>query len=318
MKRHLILMSAAVLAAGGVALPAQAQTVGSASLATVRNCNLVGAGENCDGTGPGQLIASRQYGGGVGVGGLNEFMPSAGNRAWSFVTFDSTLDLPQIRGFSTAAGNVRMNINAIAFQTYTWTGAAPTDFSITGALHIVDSSASPSGGARPGGAIYSHYVGVWDPAAITGLSTPEQLFSALFYAPCGVANVLGAGGASGDLTGGSATYTATTSACAPGSLTLAPGQSVLVVAGMQLPVNRGAFADSSATFVTRLGDDLAPETQTQLVASLNSAVDQGAALNVVGRPGAVPEPASWAMLIAGFGLVGALARRRRASLVQSS
>jgi hypothetical protein len=28
-------------------------------------------------------------------------------------------------------------------------------------------------------------------------------------------------------------------------------------------------------------------------------------------PGAVPEPASWAMLIAGFGLVGAAARRRR-------
>jgi hypothetical protein len=28
-------------------------------------------------------------------------------------------------------------------------------------------------------------------------------------------------------------------------------------------------------------------------------------------PGAVPEPASWAMLIAGFGLVGAVARRRR-------
>nr|WP_313668865.1 PEPxxWA-CTERM sorting domain-containing protein [Sandarakinorhabdus sp.] len=27
--------------------------------------------------------------------------------------------------------------------------------------------------------------------------------------------------------------------------------------------------------------------------------------------GAVPEPASWAMLIAGFGLVGAVARRRR-------
>jgi len=27
----------------------------------------------------------------------------------------------------------------------------------------------------------------------------------------------------------------------------------------------------------------------------------------------VPEPASWAMLIAGFGLVGAVARRRRAA-----
>jgi hypothetical protein len=32
----------------------------------------------------------------------------------------------------------------------------------------------------------------------------------------------------------------------------------------------------------------------------------------IGTTGAVPEPASWAMLIAGFGLVGAAARRRRA------
>jgi hypothetical protein len=32
------------------------------------------------------------------------------------------------------------------------------------------------------------------------------------------------------------------------------------------------------------------------------------------RPGAIPEPASWAMLIAGFGLIGAVARRRRAAM----
>ncbi|WP_310474313.1 PEPxxWA-CTERM sorting domain-containing protein [Sandarakinorhabdus sp.] len=32
----------------------------------------------------------------------------------------------------------------------------------------------------------------------------------------------------------------------------------------------------------------------------------------IGASGVVPEPASWAMLIAGFGLVGAAARRRRA------
>ncbi len=30
--------------------------------------------------------------------------------------------------------------------------------------------------------------------------------------------------------------------------------------------------------------------------------------------GAIPEPATWAMLIAGFGLVGLAARRRRATL----
>ncbi|MCG2841052.1 PEPxxWA-CTERM sorting domain-containing protein [Sandaracinobacter sp. RS1-74] len=33
-----------------------------------------------------------------------------------------------------------------------------------------------------------------------------------------------------------------------------------------------------------------------------------------GNPGAVPEPATWAMMIAGFGLVGSVARRRRETL----
>lgn len=34
-------------------------------------------------------------------------------------------------------------------------------------------------------------------------------------------------------------------------------------------------------------------------------------------PPAIPEPATWAMLISGFGLVGAAARRRRSSVVQA-
>jgi hypothetical protein len=312
-----LILGGAVLAGSALlAMPAMAQSVGSTSFATIRNCNLVGAGENCDGTGPGQLIAASQFGGGAGVGGSNDFMPSAGNRAWSFVTFDSALDLPEIRAFTIATGNVRMNINATAFQTYTWNGTAPVDFSITGALHIVNSSTSPTGGARPGGAIYTQYVGIWDPAIIAGLTTAQDLFNALFLAPCGTAGVLGAGLAGGTLTGGEATFLATTAACSAGSLTLTPGQSVLVVAGLQLPVNRGAFIDSSATFATRLGDDLTPDVQAEIATGLTSAIAQGAPIDIIGSPGSVPEPASWAMLIAGFGLTGAALRRRSAAAVR--
>ena len=307
-------VTAAAVGVAAIAMSsgANAQSVGSASFATQRNCNLVGPTQLCDGSGPGQSISSSVYGGGMGIGGSTEFNPSSANRAWSFVTFDSNLDLPEIKAFTQAGGNVRMNMNTIAFQTYTWNGTAPTDFSITGALHVVDSSTNSLGGALPGGAIYTQYVGVWNPSVIAGLTTPQQLFTALFYAPCGVSGVLGAGISGGSLAGGEATFTSTTSACAPGSLTLTPGQSVLVVAGLQLPVNRGGFADSSATFLTRLGDDLAPEVQTQIAASLTSAIDQGAGIAIPGSVGSVPEPQSWAMLIAGFGLVGTTLRRRRA------
>ena len=37
-------------------------------------------------------------------------------------------------------------------------------------------------------------------------------------------------------------------------------------------------------------------------------------VRAIGMPGAVPEPASWAMMIVGFGLVGATSRRRRVSI----
>ncbi|WP_235902987.1 PEPxxWA-CTERM sorting domain-containing protein [Sandarakinorhabdus oryzae] len=303
-------ITAAAVGVAAFAMPsvAAAQTVGSASFATQRNCNLVSGTQACDGTGPGQGIANGQYGGGTGVGGLNMFEPQPGNYAWSDVRFTGELDLPTIRAATQAGGDVRMNINTFAFQSYTWNGAAPTDFSITGALHIVDSSTSPSGGALPGGSIFTSYVGIWDPSTIAGLTTPQQLFNSLFYADCGTPGVLGVGSNSGVLTGGDASFTATTAACGLGSLTLNPGQSVLVVVGLQLPVNRGGFVDASHTFSTRLGDNLAPEQKDAISASLTSAISQGAIVT------GVPEPASWAMLIAGFGLVGATLRKRRAAL----
>lgn len=295
-------------AAFGMPTAVAAQTVGSASLATQRNCNLATGSQVCDGTGPGQRIANSQYAGGVGVGGLNDFRPQPGDFAWSDVRFTGELDLPTIRAATQAGGDVRMNINTFAFQSYTWNGAAPTDFSITGALHIVDSGTSPLGGVLPGGSIFTSYVGIWDPSTIAGLTTPQQLFSSLFYADCGTPGVLGVGSNNGVLTGGDATFTATTAACAPGALTLNPGQSVLVVVGLQLPVNRGGFVDASHTFNTRLGDDLAPEQQAAISTGLSSAISQGAVVT------GVPEPTSWAMLIAGFGFTGAAMRRRRTNI----
>lgn len=61
--------------------------------------------------------------------------------------------------------------------------------------------------------------------------------------------------------------------------------------------------------------DLAGQTG-QLLFTLNSVGDANASFSIrnivtIGRVAAVPEPASWAMLICGFGLVGAVQRRRR-------
>ena len=301
-------LAAATLATvlGALSLPVQAQTVGSASLATHRDCSSVTAAQVCDGSGPGQTIVTRSYGGGVGIGGFNSLDIGSGNFAWSDIGFGA-FDLPEIRAFTQAAGNVRMNINAFGFQSFLFSGPSGTPFSLTGNLNIVNSSSNPLGGALPGGAIYSQYVGIWNPSVLAGLTTAQELFNALFYADCSTSGVLGFGSSFGDLPGGPQNYSASTSACSAGSLDLVSGQEVVVVAGLQLPVNRGGFADSSATFKTTFDQTLSPQTLAALQAGLTSAEARGVPL--VNIP-AVPEPATWATMILGFFMAGGLIRRR--------
>jgi hypothetical protein len=60
--------------------------------------------------------------------------------------------------------------------------------------------------------------------------------------------------------------------------------------------------------------DAAP-SEVMIVNGAFDGVRVGAGRLVLGTTGAVPEPASWAMMIAGFGLVGAASRRRRNTAV---
>jgi len=282
---------------------ASAQTVGSVSLATQRLCSSVGAGEVCDGTGPGQAVASRQYAGGVGVAGANDFDAGGGNQAHSEVSFGG-FDLPVVRGWTAAPGDVRMNINVFGFQSYLIGGTGPTPFSVAGSLHIVDSSSNAADSGLPGGASLTGYVGIWDASILAGYgSDPESLFGGLFYAPCGTAGVRGVGLISLNMVGGEQTYSVSTAACSAGSLTFSPGDELLVVAGMQLPVNRGGFADASHTFTTQLDPALGADVQAQILADTQSAIARGAVVTVV------PEPSTWGLF--SLGLLGlALGRRR--------
>lgn len=90
-----------------------------------------------------------------------------------------------------------------------------------------------------------------------------------------------------------------------GSFTAAPGSSN----GMSWSHYSYSFAGTGAPVSIGLYASLSPSS-SDLGVGLDNVVLEGALRD--GPPtGAIPEPATWAMLIAGFGLVGAMARRRR-------
>jgi hypothetical protein len=73
------------------------------------------------------------------------------------------------------------------------------------------------------------------------------------------------------------------------------------------------FAGSGSQVSIGLFSSLSPSSS-----SLGVGLDNVALVSVAQPSSAVPEPASWAMLIAGLGLVGALARRRRLDSARST
>lgn len=297
-----LLLAAGTVAAATLAVPAAAQSFGSSALGTMRSCSATAATALCDGTGPDQLIVTRSNTGGANAISNTDLTLANGSYARGTTAFGA-FDLPELRGESRSLGDDRLNINMLAFQTYLYTGPSGTPFSLSGDLHIVDSSNNATDGALPGGAIYSQYLAIWDTSILGGLTSADDIFNNFFYASCGTPGVLAAASGGGSLPGGETSFSLTTTSCSGLPLLLTTGQTVLAVAGMQLPVNRGGFADSTGTFLTRFGDDLTPEQ----IATIQTSVVSG----IVMYNATIPEPASWALLVAGFGLVGGALRRSR-------
>lgn len=328
-KIGLLAATAFVLVAGHAAAT---PTFGSASESTYRDCSAVTAAEACDGTGTGQRIVTRVTTGGalstansdltlagqtaLTPGGASVVLPNDGSFARSTVDFIAGLDLPVIRGstYSVVGGQDRVNINSIGYQSYDYHGP-DTAFSLTATLDIQNASGAAVGdpsGVLPGGSIFTAYVAIWDVSALGGFTSAQDIFDNVFLSPCGSTGVLAVGSNSGPLAAGASSQSVTTSLCpgllgAPGqpgpNFTLHDGDEVLVVAGLQLPVNRGGFADASHTFTTALDTD---HLTTAEIGNLEAGLQSGESLL------AVPEPAAWAMMLMGFfGLGSALRRRQR-------
>jgi hypothetical protein len=296
-------------AVAGAATSAHADggTYGAATYLTERSCASVTAADACDGSGLNQQIVSAQVSGGVNMTSsatltISDAMGHTLGSASGAVTFGS-LELPVIKAatFSDPSSQVRMNSNDMGWQSYTYTGAA-APLSFTGALTIDSSTSNGVDGTLPNGAIFTEYVAIWDPSLLADAATTStiDLFTSLYGNLCGTPGVLAAGYASGTLpSGGGASFNVTTTGCGGGPFVISPGQQVYVVAGEQLPVNRGGAIDASHTFRVELDPTLSAAAQQNFDQNLHAAL---------------PEPSAWALLVLGFGGLGAALRRRRGAV----
>lgn len=296
--------AAAVLSTGAVPAAA-AGSFGTATNTSLRRCN-ASLASDC----PGSTLLKAVRQGGPGRNRIaSRLQADAGSaQAGSYATGSAELrgiGLPVIKASAYAAGtDSRLVGSAQVWQTITWRGGAPTAFGLAGNLHFADSTASPINGLAAGGSSFTAFIYIWDAALFPFQPGSPPFFGLEGYTndPCSLAGMLGAAAVNGITPGGEFDIGLQTTACGGGSLRLNSGQSIVVHTNFNLFVNRGGFIDATQTFTTAIDPALGVETVAGLTDGLAFA---GAA---------VPEPANWALLIAGFGLTGAAMRRRRVTV----
>jgi hypothetical protein len=232
-----------------------------------------------------------------------------GSTSYASASLDpNNFGLPVLHGSTFTYGDdSRTNSSALGYQSFIYTGTAPIAYGLSGTLEVEGSSQSPADGELPGGALYGAYIAIYNANFVPQLNTLDDLDNTAFFSinppsPCGTPGLLAYGFADGTTPGGAFGVSVSTSACGGGQLMLTPGDEYTVFSTVELFANRGGYADYSNTFITNLDPSLGPATLAELGQTIDWGVD------------AVPEPASWALMIGGFGLTGAALRRRRATV----
>ena len=300
-------MAAAIGLAGlslVAATPASAAIgFGSAAILTNRSCPQA-VGTNCV-NGP-RIFT--QFAGGVNTGFTASAtnMNNLGASASAAASFGSGY-LPSVNVGSASGATTRTGGNALAFRSYVYGGSRAINLSLNGLLHFIGSGHVSTGDAAGEGSL-NVLLSILPVSAIAGFNentTGEDLInSSLILSDCsggarasnGYVN-LGVGAGEQNVTIG------VSQACGGGMITINPGDSFVVLATLQAISNRGGFLDATHTF----------SVDYDLVNTVFADTGQsvGAAFLASNIAAPVPEPATWALMILGFGTAGAALRRRR-------
>lgn len=310
------LLAVSALGTAVVSAPVQAQSaqtkLGSAAFQSVRNCNTgLAATDNCMGPNTGPRIFTN-IPGGPGQEVNSTVLPPSGGKIVSIVK-PARLDLPVFKSGAWAGSNTRVASSLASYMGFRFNGPTGTPYALDALLDWTSSGAplayqemmagKVQVGEYGGEAIGNFYLYLIDAAFFPNITSAGDITALAGQFACGSPGVL-AGGGQALITPTSGYHEATVtlnSACGGGALTLSNGGNYVLLTTMQTITNRGGFFDATNT------------VRVQLSKSLPAEVTQTLLANVVTARSLVPEPASWAMLIAGFGLTGAVARRRRVS-----
>lgn len=309
-KRLITIKGAAVLAALMIT-PTTAMadapgpaTFGSAAILTNRTC-IVAANGDCH-------LGTRnylQYAGGAGsafsTSATNEGNTGASGSAYSSFS-DSAVPTLGVASFS--GSTTRTGASALAYQTFTYSGSTAINLALAGTLHYFGSGdlTSPSvpGIEASGRGYFGANLTILPTSALAdiGTSAEDLIFSLTPLTECGTGVTATAYSSSAGRGAGEHNIPLSLStACDGGAITILPGQAFVVLSTVQAISNQGGFLDASHTFSAFFDPNktvFADSGQAVGAAFLSSSI------------AAVPEPASWALMIVGFGFIG-LARRKR-------
>jgi hypothetical protein len=301
--------------------PAKADDLyGSAAIITNRSCSTSIATCTVDGAfAPGvvRLQPNQLYGGYQSQGSESASLLGGASAAGE-VAFGADY-LPTLRVGAWAGDETRTGMTITSFRAFTYTGDQAIDLALTGQLHFIGSGdvAGPEGGADFAGDgtlnMAFSILRVSTVAAAFGPGSDANSIisnSDIDFADCGGSGVVAAGGynSAGVGAGEHTQAIGLSSTCGGGAITLNKGDSFVVVASLQAIANRGGFIDATHTFTVQYDAAHTYYSGTQ------DSVGEGFFSQNIVNGAAVPEPASWALMIGGFGLTGGLLRRRRGRL----
>jgi hypothetical protein len=249
--------------------------------------------------------------GGPGLGVTSDVTTDIGGRIFSDAQFGE-LDLPIVKSGAWADADTRLASTIVTYMRFTYTGAVASPYALDalidwtssgapGALADLANDPAAPVGEYGGEGFGSLQLFLFAAGAVPKFSNAGEIVDFLPMKDCGSAGLLGRAGVTmGTASAGYGEATALLgTACGGGQIILQPGQSYTLFTQTQTIANRNGFMDATNTIRVQLSDELPEEVKATLRE------------NIITARSIVPEPASWAMMIAGFGLVGAVARRRR-------